>query len=54
MREWMRHRAERSKAIGELGALWDAGVARGEPVDGEEAFARIRTRLENHIASREA
>ncbi|MFK8254203.1 ribbon-helix-helix domain-containing protein [Ancylobacter terrae] len=54
MRDWMRRRAERAQAIDELGALWDAGVSSGAPVDGEDAFARLRSRLDNYIAAREA
>lgn len=54
MREWMRRRLERTRAITELGRLWDEGLASGPPADGEEAFARLRERLEKRLASREA
>ena len=54
MREWMRRRTERAQAIDELGALWDAGIASGDPVNGEEAAVRLRSRLDHYIASRKA
>lgn len=52
MREWMLRRGARAKAVEELGRLWDDGLASGPSVDGEEAFARIRDRMENRIAAR--
>lgn len=54
MRDWMRRRAERAAAVDDLRRLWDAGLASGEPIDGEEAFARIRERLEARTAARGA
>lgn len=42
LRDWRKRRIERARAIEELGRLWDEGLASGEAVDGEEAFARIR------------
>ena len=35
----------RVQSIEELGHYWDAGLASGQSVDGEQAFARIRERL---------
>lgn len=54
MRDWMRRREERARAVENLRVQWDAGIASGVPVDGEEAFARVRAGLEDHVASREA
>jgi len=31
--------------IEEIGRLWDAGIASGPAVDGEEAFERIKQKL---------
>lgn len=45
LREWKMRRVERARASEELGRLWDAGLASGPAVDGEEAFSRIRARL---------
>ena len=52
LRDWKHRRAQRTKAIEELGRLWDAGIGSGEAADGEEAFARIRRTLEGKIAER--
>jgi hypothetical protein len=38
-------RVQRAQAIKELGRHWDVSLASGESVDGEQAFARIRERL---------
>lgn len=46
LREWKARRLQRAQAIEELRRQWDVGLASGEPVDGEEAFARIRARLD--------
>ena len=45
LREWKLRRVQRAQAIEELGRQWDAGLASGEAVDGEQAFERIRARL---------
>lgn len=45
LRDWKFRRAEREKAIEELGRLWDVGMSSGPTVDGEDAFSRIRARL---------
>jgi antitoxin ParD1/3/4 len=52
LRDWKFKRAQRERAIEELGRLWDAGVASGPPVDGEEAFYRIRSKLEAKTTAR--
>jgi len=44
-------RAQRQKAIEEIGRLCDEGIASGPASDGEEAFARIRKKLANHIGA---
>jgi antitoxin ParD1/3/4 len=36
----------------ELGALWDEGIASGDPIDGEEAFLRIEQKLKRHLAGK--
>lgn len=50
LREWKLRRSEREQAVAELGRRWDAGIASGEAVDGDEAFARIRARLDGKRA----
>ncbi|WP_127091649.1 ribbon-helix-helix domain-containing protein [Aquabacter cavernae] len=52
LRDWKYRRAQRAKAIEELGRLWDAGMGSGPAVDGEEAFARIKMNLDDKIAQR--
>ncbi len=54
LRDWKHRRTQRARAIEELGRLWDAGVNSGRAIDGEEAFARIRQKLETKTAGREA
>jgi antitoxin ParD1/3/4 len=54
LREWTHRRAERERAVSELGRQWDAGLASGESVDGEQAFARIHARLDDKLAARSA
>lgn len=46
LHDWKLRRAQRERAIEELGLLWDAGVASGPAADGEEAFSRMRSKLE--------
>ncbi|WP_332686399.1 type II toxin-antitoxin system ParD family antitoxin [Bosea sp. (in: a-proteobacteria)] len=46
LRDWKERRAVRSEAIAELQKLWDEGLASGEPVPGDQAFARIRAKIE--------
>lgn len=52
LREWRLRREERIHARDELGRLWDIGIASGLPVDGEEAFAKLRERLNSRITKR--
>ncbi len=52
LRDWNRRRTEREQAARELGRLWDEGIASGASSDGEEAFARIRQKLDKRLESR--
>ncbi|MFG1351999.1 type II toxin-antitoxin system ParD family antitoxin [Xanthobacter autotrophicus] len=52
LRDWKHRRTLRAKAVEELGQLWDAGMSSGPAVDGDEAFARIRQKLDAKIAGR--
>ncbi|WP_306049926.1 type II toxin-antitoxin system ParD family antitoxin [Oceaniradius stylonematis] len=54
LRDWKHRRTQRTKAIEELGRLWDAGMNSGPAIDGEEAFARIGQKLDAKIAARGA
>lgn len=54
LRDWKHRRTQRAKAVEELGRLWDAGISSGPAVDGEEAFARIRQKLDAKVAERGA
>lgn len=49
LRDWKHRRAQRAKEIEELGRLWDAGMNSGSAIDGEEAFARIRQKLDARL-----
>lgn len=49
LREWKLRRSGREQAIEELRRLWDEGVNSGPAVDGEEAFARLKARLEARL-----
>ena len=51
LREWKLRRVQRAQAMEELGRQWDAGLASGGAVDGEQAFARIRERLDAKLAA---
>lgn len=53
LRDWKHRRAQRAKAVEELGRLWDAGLSSGPAVDGETAFAGIRQTLDGRITGRE-
>ncbi|AZO28153.1 hypothetical protein [Mesorhizobium sp. M1B.F.Ca.ET.045.04.1.1] len=37
-------------SIHELGRLWDEGMASGSSVDGNQAFARIKSKLDAKVA----
>ena len=50
LRNWQHQRAQRARAIEELGRLWDTGISSGPAIDGEEAFTRIRQKLDAKIA----
>lgn len=52
LREWKHRRTVRGQAIEEVGRLWDEGIGSGPPSDGEEAFARIKSRLDVKLAER--
>jgi antitoxin ParD1/3/4 len=45
LRDWSLKRRERERGVEALRSLWDEGKASGDPVDGEEAFSRIRGNL---------
>jgi len=46
LRAWSSRRDSRDEAIAEIRRLWDEGVASGSPVPSDEAFERIRARIE--------
>jgi antitoxin ParD1/3/4 len=52
LREWKLRRMQRGQAIDKLGSLWDEGIASGPAVDGEEAFSRIKGKLDARLAER--
>ncbi|KXF74786.1 transcriptional regulator [Paramesorhizobium deserti] len=54
LRDWKHRRTQRTKAIEELGRLWDAGMNSGPAINGEEAVARIGQKLDARIAERGA
>lgn len=45
LRDWKFHRAQREKALEEIGRAWDIGIESGPAVEGEEAFARLHKRF---------
>ncbi|MGA3061690.1 MAG: type II toxin-antitoxin system ParD family antitoxin [Methylocystis sp.] len=47
LRDWQFRRTQREQAVAELGRLWDRGIESGPASDGDEAFARIRARLDH-------
>ena len=49
LRDWTYRRTQRERAVDEHGSLWDVGLARGEAVDAEEAFARLERKLDARI-----
>lgn len=51
LRDWKQRRMQRAKAVEELGKLWDAGMDSGPALNGDEAFARIRQKLDAKVAS---
>ncbi|TPN82624.1 type II toxin-antitoxin system ParD family antitoxin [Mesorhizobium sp. CU2] len=54
LRDWKFRRTQREQAIHELGRLWDEGMASGDAVDGAQAFARIKNKLDAKIAGRKS
>ncbi|AZN96154.1 type II toxin-antitoxin system ParD family antitoxin [Mesorhizobium sp. M9A.F.Ca.ET.002.03.1.2] len=54
LRDWKVRRTQRDQAINELGRLWDEGMASGNAVDGNQAFARIKSKLDARIAERKS
>jgi len=52
LRDWRSRRIQREQAVEELRRQWDIGIASGPAQDGEEAFARVGTRLDTMIAAR--
>lgn len=46
LRDWRERRRRRERMVEEIGRLWDEGMASGPAYDGEEAFARVRRRLD--------
>lgn len=46
LRDWSERRTIRDEAIAELQKLWDEGLASGDPVPADEAFARIKSKIE--------
>ncbi|WP_349236380.1 type II toxin-antitoxin system ParD family antitoxin [Bosea sp. Tri-44] len=46
LRDWKERRTLRNEAIAELRQLWDEGLASGEPVESEDALARIKAKIE--------
>lgn len=54
LRQWKDRRELHGYTVEELRRLWDESVARGSAVDGEEAFARLRKRIESRRSAREA
>lgn len=51
LRDWKSRRSQRQEMIDALRRQWDAGIASGEPEDGEVVFARIAARLERGSGS---
>ena len=46
LRDWKERRTLRNEAIAELRRLWHEGLASGEPVESEDAFARIKAKID--------
>ena len=49
-RDWKFRRAQRDQIIAELGRQWDAGIASGPAAEGNEAFSRVRARLDAKLS----
>ena len=50
LRDWKFRRAQRDQIIAELGRQWDAGIASGLATEGNEAFFRVRARLDAKLS----
>ena len=50
LRDWKFRRVQRDQIITELGRQWDAGIASGAAREGNEAFSRIRARLDAKLS----
>lgn len=50
LRDWKFRRAQRDQIIIELGRQWDAGIASGPAAEGNEAFSRVRARLDAKLS----
>ncbi|MBN9125570.1 MAG: hypothetical protein J0I60_12735 [Nitrosospira sp.] len=48
--DWKFRRAQRDQIITELGRRWDAGIASGPVTEGNEAFSRVRARLDAKLS----
>lgn len=49
LREWKLRRTQRQLAIDELARLWDEGIASGQSVASEDAFARVKASLISNL-----
>ena len=50
LRDWKARRAQRDQIIAELGRQWDAGIASCLATEGNEAFSRVRARLDAKLS----
>jgi antitoxin ParD1/3/4 len=50
LRDWKFRRAQRDQIIAELGRQWDTGIASGLATEGNEAFSRVRARLDAKLS----
>ena len=50
LRDWKLRRAQRDQIIAELGRQWDTGIASGLATEGNEAFSRVRARLDAKLS----
>jgi antitoxin ParD1/3/4 len=50
LRDWKFRRVQRDQIIAELGRQWDAGIASGLATEGNEAFSRVRARLDAKLS----
>lgn len=50
LRDWKLRRSQRQQAVEALRRLWDEGINSGPAVDGEEAFTRLKTKLDAKLA----